>query len=202
VAGVSRIAGAIQACLRPLPLHRDSEFFAEAVVVMEFAVGDAVFVDHFGELDVEAAVFGDLHELALAEPFDGLETFRRFFETEGGGGDGVQGKTVLESVLQFHEHVQCRELAQVHGSVAVEDFVIETEMVETDDEVGALEFREKVVDLFFAVNFIVAARGGISNAHAHAHGANLVPTADILGGFLRFQVEINDVLHRLKFRMK
>lgn len=77
---------------------------------MEFAVVDAIFVDHFGQFDVEAAVFGYFHELALAEPFDGLQSFGGFLEAKGGGGDGIKREAVLQGVLQFDEHVERGQL--------------------------------------------------------------------------------------------
>ena len=58
----------------------------------------------------------------------------------------------------------------------------------------------QVVHLFLAVNFVIAARGAERHADAHAHFGNVAPAADFLGGLLRFQIEINNVLcHGVKF---
>ena len=57
---------------------------------MKLPVAQAVFMDHFGELYVVAAVFGDVHQPALFEPPDGLHALGGFFHTERRGGDGVK----------------------------------------------------------------------------------------------------------------
>ena len=61
------------------------------------------------------------------------------------------------------------------------------------DQTGALQVRQQIVDLFLAVNIVIAARGAERHADAHAHAGDVVPAAHLLGGFLGFQIEIDDV---------
>ena len=104
--------------------------------------------------------------------------------------------------IQHHEHVQRRQLGQVERGVAVQDLVIEPQVVETDDEVGALQFVDQVVHLRLAVDFVFAARRAVGHAHAHAHLGNVAPAANFLGGLLRFQIEINQVLGHVSLNLR
>src|SRR5690242_17507214 len=79
----------------------------------------------------------------------------------------------------------------------MEDFVIEAQVVETHDEIGALQFREQLIDLVLAIDPILPARAAVGDADAHAHVADLVPTTDVLGGFLGFEIEVQNIFgHR------
>jgi hypothetical protein len=186
--GIQEILGG-----RCLPTDVDAEFGAEAAFVLELFVGGAVFVDEFGDFDVVTAVFGDIEETARAEPFDGLKAFGGFFDAEGGGGDGIEGEAVINDLLQLDKHVERGHLAKIEDGVAVEDFVIETKVVEADDEVGAHEFVDEVVDLLFAVDFVIAARGAVGDADAHAHVADVIPATHFVGRLLGFQIEIDNI---------
>jgi hypothetical protein len=179
-----------------LPAYVDAEFGAEAVFVVELFVGVAVFVNEFGDFDVVAAVFSDIEEFALAEPFDGLKAFGGFFDAESGGGDGIEREAVVDDFLQFDQHVEGGHLAKIEDGVAVEDFVIEAKVVETDDEIGAHQLVDEVVDLLFAVDFVIAARGAVGDAHAHAHVADIIPATHFVGRLLGFQIEIDNIFGR------
>jgi hypothetical protein len=179
--------------LRGLPTHLHGHFGAEAVFVEKLFVVGAEFVDEFGDFDVVTAVFGNIQQAAGAEPLDGLEAFGRFFDAEGGGGDGIQGEAMVHGFLEFDEHIEGGRLAQVKDGITVEDFVIEAEVVEADDEIGAKQFGDELIDLLFAIDPVLAARRAVGHADAHAHVANIVPPADFVRGFLRFQVEIDNV---------
>ena len=63
-----------------------------------------------------------------------------------------------------------------------------------DDEIGALQFGDQIIDLRFAVNPVFAARRVVGHAYAHPHLGNVAPAADFLGGLLCFQIEIYNVL--------
>jgi hypothetical protein len=152
-------------------------------------------VDEASDFDIVTAVFGDVHEAALAEPLDGLHAFGCFFDAQGGASEGVEGEAMVYNFLDVHEHVEGWGLGEVEDGVAVEDFVIEAEIVEADDKVCAHEFTDQIFDLGFAVDFVIAARGAVGDADAHAHVAHAIPTAHFISRFLRFEVEVNDVLH-------
>jgi hypothetical protein len=160
---------------------------------MQLPVMRAVFVDELRDLHVVAAIFRDLREFAFFEPFDRLQTFRRFFHAEGRGRDGIQRQAMIQRVLQFHEHVQRRQLREVERRVAVQHFVVKPQIVEADDHVGALQFPEQIVDLRFAENFIFARQTAARHADAHLHLRNIAPAADFIRRLLRFQIEINNV---------
>ncbi len=156
-------------------------------------MGAAVFVDEAGDFDVVAAVFGDFEEAALFEPADGLEAFAGFLEVEGGGGDGVEGEPVLEGFLEVDHEVEGGELSEIEGGVTVEDDVIEAQVVEANDEVGALELLDEVVDRFLVVDAVIAALRAVGDADAEAHAADMIPPADLVGGPLGFDIEVNDI---------
>ena len=69
-------------------------FVAEAVEVFHETVVGTVLVDQLGDFDVIAAVLGDLDELALAPPLDGVETLGGLAGAEAGGGDGLELRAV------------------------------------------------------------------------------------------------------------
>src|SRR5205823_9248802 len=62
-------------------------------------------------------------------------------------------------------------------------------------QVRAQQFGDEVIDLFFAVDAVVAARRAVSYSDAHLHPADFVPAADVFRRLLRFQIKIDDVLH-------
>ena len=76
---------------------------------------------------------------------------------------------MVQCVLQFHHHVQRRKLAQIKRRVAVQHFVVESQVVEADNQIRSLQILDEVVHLFFAVNFIFAVRRAERHPDAHAH---------------------------------
>src|SRR4051794_27653821 len=72
------------------PLDRDGHLLAETIVVMHLLVCHAIFVNELGELYVVTTILGDLQQLALLKPLDGLQTFGGFFHAKCGGGNGVE----------------------------------------------------------------------------------------------------------------
>src|SRR5258708_5837363 len=69
------------------PAHRNGELLTKTVVIMKLLVVHAEFVDQLRQLHVIATVPRNIQHLALPEPFDGLQTFRRFLDSERGRGD-------------------------------------------------------------------------------------------------------------------
>jgi hypothetical protein len=174
----------------------DGHFGPKTIFVKELPSSETIFVDKSGNFDVVAAVFGDFEEAAGAEPFDGLEAFGRFFNAERGGGDGIKGEAVVHGFLKFDEHIQGGGLAQVEDGVAVKDLVVEAEIVKTDHEIGPKQFGDELVDLFFAVDFVIAASSAVGHADAHAHVADVIPAAYFVGGLLRFQIKVDNIFGR------
>src|SRR5437667_12800947 len=80
----------------------------------------------------------------------------------------------------------------------MQNLVIETQIIEAHNQIGALQFSDEVVDLFFSVNPVIPACRAVSHAYAHAHLTDLVPPADFVGRFLRFQIKINSILHSVQ----
>jgi len=178
-----------------LPIHRDGEFFSEAIVVVELVVLHAIFVDHAGDFDVVAAILGDVEQLAFLEPLDGLQPFGGLFHAKGRGGYRIETEPVLQLGVQIDEHVQGGQLAQVQGGVAMQHFVIEPQVVESDDQIGPLQLADELVHLFLAIDPVFAVGGVVGDSHAQAHAADLVPAADLVGRPLGFQIKIDDVFH-------
>ena len=77
----------------------------------------------------------------------------------------------------------------------MEHFVIESQIVEANHQVGALQFGDKIVYLLFAINPVVASRRVVGDADAHPHAADLVPSADFVRRLLSFQIKIDKVFH-------
>src|SRR5215472_10242458 len=84
----------------------------------------------------------------------------------------------------------------------MEDLEIESQMIEAHDEVGTLKLLDQIEHLLFVVDPIIASSAAVSHSDAHPHVANLVPAADFLGGFLCFEVKIDDVLHSLQIERR
>ncbi len=101
---------------------------------------------------------------------------------------------MVQNVLQVHHKVERRQLGEVERSIAMQDFVIEPQIVETHDKVGALEVVDEVIHGFFVIDLILVIGGAVGDADAHAHFGNVVPAADFIGGALGLQVKIKDVL--------
>lgn len=153
----------------------------------------AVLVHELCQFHIEATILRDLDKFAFFEPLDRLQTFRRFFHFKRRRRDGVEREPMTKFFGQNHEHVERRQLREIEGGVTVQHFVVKTQIVETDDQIRALQFRDQIADGFFVENFVFAARRAVSHADAHAHFGNVVPAADFISGFLRFQIEIDDV---------
>ena len=47
-------------------------------------------------------------------------------------------------------------------------------------EIRPQEFSNELIDLFLAINPVIAPSGAVGHAHAHPHIANVVPTADFV----------------------
>src|SRR6266576_5901078 len=163
-------------------------------MVMQLPVAQSVFVDKLLELYIVAAILRELNQPALFEPPNRLHAFGGLFDAERRGGDGVEGKAMLQRVGHVHHQVQRRKLAQDEDGAAVQDFIIEAEHIETHHEISALQVHEQLVHVFLAVNPVVPSRGVERHAHAHAHATDFIPAANFLGGLLRFEIEIYDVL--------
>ena len=61
----------------------------------------------------------------------------------------------------------------------MQHFVVKAQHVEPHDEIGALKFGEQVVDLFLAVDAILALRGVIGHADAESHLVQLVAVLQV-----------------------
>src|SRR5262249_32163775 len=80
--------------------------------------------------------------------------------------------------------------------IPVQHLVIETQMVEPNDQIRSLQVLDQLIDLRFAVDLVLVARRAVGHPYAHAHPANLAPAAHFISRFLRLQIEIENVLHR------
>ena len=93
-------------------------------------------------------------------------------------------------------------MREIERGVAVQHFVIEAQHVEPHDKIGALKFREQVVDVFFTVDVILALRGVVGHADAESHLVDVPPAAHFISGLLRFQIEIDNVLRHARPKAK
>jgi hypothetical protein len=103
---------------------------------------------------------------------------------------------MVNGFLKFHKHVERGNLPKIEDGIAMENFIVEAEIIESDDEIGAQKLIDEVVYLLLSINFVIPATGAVSDPDAHAHIANVVPATDFIGGFLSFEVKIDNVLHR------
>ena len=107
----------------------------------------------------------------------------------------------LRGLLQGHEHVERRGIGRIKKNVvADEHFVVETKIVETDDEVRLPQLVDQRIDVAFRVDLVRAARRAVGDADRHPHVPDSVPAADFIGGLLGFKIEIDDVLHGARGR--
>lgn len=176
------------------PLDFDGRFASEAVDIADVAVFHTELVDHSGDLYVEAAVFGNLADLAFAPPADGVETVGGFAGAEGGGGDVVEFEAVAEFLFEVEEEVEALHLlGDIPHAVTLEDAVIELDVIEADDEVGPGHGGDEGVHFRFPEDFILPRGGAVDDAHGHAHFVLLVPASDVARRALGFQIEVNEV---------
>src|SRR5437660_11515127 len=78
------------------PLDRHAALLLEAVVEKELLVPDAVLVHELRAFHVEAAVFGDFEQLALAPPADRIEAVAGLADAERGRGERVEAEAMAE----------------------------------------------------------------------------------------------------------
>ena len=102
---------------------------------------------------------------------------------------------MLQNLLQVNQHIQGRNLLQVHDGVAVQHLIIEAQVIEAHHQIRPHQLLDEIIDLFFLIDAVITTGRAVSHADAHPHIADIVPAADLIGGFLRFQVKVNDVLH-------
>ena len=155
----------------------------------------SIFMNQARDFYVVAAIFGNFHQLAFLEPIDGLQTFGSFLDTEGGSGNSIQRKPVLQLILDLVQHVQSRQLTKIQRGIAVQHFVIKAKIVESDNEVGSLQLSNEIVHAVLVIDGIPIACRAVGNTDTHAHLADLVPAADFIGRFLSLEIEIDNVLH-------
>src|SRR5439155_22830668 len=67
-------------------------------------------------------------------------------------------------------------------------------IIETDDQISALQLRDELVHLLLAVDFVSALAGVVGDGDAQAHETDFVPATDFVSGFLGFEIEIDNVL--------
>ena len=176
------------------PIDGEGEGLAGvAVMVVKVAVLTPVLVDEAGDFDVNATVVSDFHEFAFFEPFEGLASVGAFADAQGGGGDGVQADAAAEGLFDVFHHVECGPLGGVEDGVGGEDAVVEVQEIVANDEVGAGEFGDEGVGVFFEVDAIGGGSSGVGDSQGDAEFVSAGVAADLLEGFLGFEVEVNDV---------
>jgi len=164
-----------------------------AVLVVKVAVLAPVLVDEAGDFDVNATVVSDFHEFAFFEPFEGLASVGAFADAEGGGGNGVQADAAAKGLFNVFHHVECWPLGGVKDGVGGEDAVVEVQEVVANDEVCAGEFGDEGVGVFFEVDAIGRGSSGVGDGQGDAEFVGAGVAADLLKGFLGFEVEVDDV---------
>src|ERR1700738_4470564 len=108
---------------------------------------DTVFVDEFGNLHIQATVFGDLHESFLSPPLDRIDAISRFADSEGCLGDVVQSRLASCDLLDLHEEIQSPQVKrEIEDGVSHQDFVIEIYDVEPDYEVCPKKLLNQIYD--------------------------------------------------------
>ncbi len=149
------------------PVDVDLGDVAVAVLVLEVAVSDAVFVHLLGDLDVVAAVFGNSHHrrrvagfFVFLPPAQGIESVGGFAGAEGCLGERVEFESVPEGLFHLDEHVEVDgAVGEVEDGVALEHGVVEVEVVVSDDEVGAGEHVYEFVGLVLAEDVVLPGAG-------------------------------------------
>ena len=72
------------------PFYFNPLLTTEFVGVEELAMLEAMFVNELGNLDVEAAIFGDFHDSLFAPPFDRVDSVGCLAHAEGRLSDIIQ----------------------------------------------------------------------------------------------------------------
>ena len=156
---------------------------------------DSELGDKARYLDVEAAVFGDLAVFFFAPPADGVEAVGGLSGPEAGGGDVLKLEAVPESFFDVEEEIEAFHLLlYIPHAVALEDAIVEFDVVEADDEIGTGKGGDKAVHFGLGEDFVFAGAGAVDDADGHAHLVFVVPAADVAGAALGFEVEIDEIL--------
>ena len=150
-----------------------------------------MFVDEFRELYVVTTILRDLEQPAFLEPMDRLHAFGRLLDAERGRGDGIERKPMLQRA-GLSPSCPASEADADRTSIAA-NFVVEPRTLKPTTR-SALQVREQVADVSFAINAVLARAVLRDRPHAHAADAS---QRDFIGGLLRLEVEINDVLRHV-----
>ena len=160
-------------------------------------------MDHFGDLDIVAAILGDFHHrfwaasaFVFLPPFEGIESVGGFSGAERCRGNGVEFETVAEHFFDFDEHVEIAGLLEnVEHGIGLEYAVVEADVIVADDQISADEFVDEILHLAFLVDAVLFGCRGVGDRYRNAHFVFLGKAADIAEAALGFEVKINDVRH-------
>jgi hypothetical protein len=169
-------------------------FPIELVSVVKLAMPGAMFVEKLGNLYIKATVFGDFQEAFLAPPLDSIDADRCFADSESCLGDIVQSGLASRNLLYFHEEIQSGQLKwKIENRVPHQNLVVEIYDVESDDEVCSKQLLNQIVDSLLRIDPILGQIRAVGDSKRHSHVSFFFPTADVVGGTLSFQVEVDDI---------
>lgn len=177
-----------------LPIHVHGAPVLKLVHVMELFVSDPVFMHHFRALHIKAAVLGDFHHSSLSPPADRVQSVPGFTDAERGRCENVKFEPVSEDFFNIHHQIECLcGVRQVQDCVGPQHFVVKIDDIKSDDEICFDQLIHQQVDVFFGVYPVFAQARGIGDTDGHSHFPLFIPPASIIGGPLRFQIEIDDI---------
>ena len=84
-------------------------------------------------------------------------------------------------------------MRQVKNGVPHQDLIVEVYDIKPDNKIGAQQLLNQIVDAFLRIDPVLIQIRAVSDSKRHAHVAFLVPSADVVGSALRFEIEVNNV---------
>jgi hypothetical protein len=101
--------------------------------------------------DILGAVFNDFFHPALFPPFKGRKTVCTFLASQGLLGQVIQGKTIPEYLMDFHEKIKGGQAVEIKGRQAGQHLIIKADDVKADDKVQLLQMPAKGFDILLKI---------------------------------------------------
>ena len=179
-----------------LPVCRNSHDLAVALLIVQAAVFGAVFMQQPGDLDIIAAVFGDLGQPSFFVPLERLKSFGGLAHAQSRCRQSIHPQTVGDILFDLLHDIQRRDCGlEIHRVIPHQYGIIELAVIVPHHQIGPLELVDQIHHMRFIINGITAGSRAVGNAHAQPHPVRVVPAAHFGGRTLGFQVKIDDVLH-------
>ena len=88
---------------------------------------------------------------------------------------------MIEYFLQVEHEIQRGCLRQVQDGVAVKDFVIESNMIEANDQIRTHQLINQLVNPVFSIDLVCLSGRAVGDPNTHFHIPNVIPSTHLSG---------------------